>query len=152
MDCFPKISEGFVTNWVLEDIQDKIDINQYGNVKGDSTLHYLVSLMHFLHMDVNNPKNIGTVVLTDFSKGFDLIDHTLLIRKFIQIGVRESVIPWICSFVAGRQQYVRYNQNLSDFKILKGVLLQGTKMGPLGFQVIIYVAKVSVWKYVDDIS
>ncbi len=27
MDCFPKISEGFVTNWVLEDIQDKIDIN-----------------------------------------------------------------------------------------------------------------------------
>ncbi len=155
-DCFAKISEGFVTNWVLEDIQDKIDINQYGNVKGVSTSHYLVSLMHFLHMGANTPKNIGTVVLTDFSKAFDLIDHTLLIQKFIQIGVRESIIPWICSFVTERQQCVRYNQDLSDFKILKGGLPQGTKMGPLGFQVIINDAasdaKVSVWKYVDDLT
>ena len=64
------------------------------------------------------------------------------------------IIPWICSFVTGRQQCVRYNQELSDFKILKGGLPQGTKMGPLRFQVIINDAasdtKVSVWMWMTS--
>ena len=76
--------------------------------------------MHFLHSGAEVPKNVGTVVLTDFSKAFDLIDHNLLISKFIQIGMRESLIPWICSFISGRQQCVRYNQTLSDYKKLNG--------------------------------
>ena len=38
-DCFAKISEGFVVDWILE---HKIDINQYGNVKVVSKSHYLV--------------------------------------------------------------------------------------------------------------
>ncbi|XP_072046799.1 uncharacterized protein [Amphiura filiformis] len=55
-DCFAKISEGFVVDWILDDIQHKIDPNQYGNVKGVSTSHYLVSLIHFLHTGANLPK------------------------------------------------------------------------------------------------
>lgn len=155
-DCFAKVSEGFIVDWVLNDIQQKIDINQYGNVKGVSTAHYLVSLMHFLHKGADTQKNVGTVVITDFSKAFDLIDHTLLIKKFMHMGVRNSIIPWICSFISNRQQCVRYNQTLSDFKFLNGGLPQGTKMGPLGFQVIINDAasgaKSCVWKYVDDLT
>ena len=112
--------------------------------------------MHFLHSGAEVPKNVGTVVSTDFSKAFDLIDHNLLISKFIQIGVRESFIPWICGFISGRQQCVRYNQILSDYKQLNGGLPQGTKMGPLGFQVIINDAAsdahTNVWKYVDDLT
>ena len=36
-DCFVKISGGFVVDWILDDIEHKIDISQYGNVKGVST-------------------------------------------------------------------------------------------------------------------
>ena len=50
----------------------KIDINQYGNVKAVATSHYLVSLMHFLHSGADLSNNMGTVVLTDFYKTFDL--------------------------------------------------------------------------------
>ena len=79
--------------------------------------------------------------------------------KFIQIGeYREYLISWICSFISGRQQCVRYNQTLSDCKKLNGEggLPQGTEMGPLGFQVIINDAAsdadTNVWKYVDDLT
>ena len=41
--------EGFVTGWVLDDVELKIDKRQFGNVKGVSTAHYLVSLVHYLH-------------------------------------------------------------------------------------------------------
>ena len=36
----------------------------------------------------------GKVVLTDFSKAFDLVDYTILINKIIQMGVRRNIIPW----------------------------------------------------------
>ncbi|XP_072048885.1 uncharacterized protein [Amphiura filiformis] len=87
-DCFAKVSESFITNWVLEDVSEKIDTRQFGNVKGVSTAHYLVSLLHFLHTGADVINNIGTVVLTDFSKAFDMVDHTLMIEKYIHLGVR----------------------------------------------------------------
>jgi hypothetical protein len=102
--------------------------------------------------------NGGTVVLTDFSKAFDMVNHRLLIEKFIQIGVRRSIVPWLCSFVSNRVQCVRYNATLSDFRPLSAGLPQGTKLGPIGFQVIINDAvqsdtgPISCWKYVDDLT
>ena len=104
----------------------------------------------------NSPKlrNVGTVVLTEFSKAFDLINQSWHIFKFIQIGVRESLIPWQCTLYW--QQCVIYNQTLSDYTKLNGELPQGTVMGPLGFQVIVndalLDASANVWKYVDDLT
>ena len=97
----------------------------FGNVKGVSTSHYLVSLLHFLHQGANKVNNVGTVVLTDFSKAFDMVDHNLLIEKFIHIGVRRSIAPWLCDFLSNRMQCVRYNSTLSDFATLSAGLPQG---------------------------
>ncbi len=157
-DCFAKIAESFITKWVLEDIGDKIDPHQFGNIKGVSTSHYLVSLLHFLHQGADRAGNVGTVVLTDFSKAFDMVDHTLMIEKFIRLGVRRSIVPWLCGFLSNRMQCVRYNQTLSTYKTLTGGLPQGTKLGPIGFQTIINDAVKDVpdnmnrWKYVDDLT
>ena len=63
---FAKIAEGFVTRWVLDDVEHKIDKRQFGNVKGVSTTHYLVSFVQYLHQGANKSHNVGTVVLTDF--------------------------------------------------------------------------------------
>ena len=153
---FAKIAEGFITDWVLNDIQNDIDIRQYGNVKGVSTSHYLVSLVHFLFQGAERSRNIGTVVLTDFSKAFDLVDHTLLIGKIIDMGVRRSIVPWICDFLRNRQQCVKYNSVLSDYTTLQGGVPQGTKFGPIGFQILINEAAQDAgsqcWKYVDDLT
>ena len=157
-DCFAKIGEGFVTNWVLKDIQDKIDPQQFGNMKGISTSHYLVSLLHSLHQGADRVNNIGTVVLTDFSKAFDMIDHNILIEKFIRLGVRRSIVPWLCDFVSNQAQCVRYNQAISEYKVLSRAFPQGTKLGPIGFQVVINDAaqdlddKIKCWKCVDDLT
>ena len=55
-------------------------------------------------------------------------------------------------------QCVRYNSTLSDFSTLSASLPQGTKLGPIGFQVIINDAlqnnsgPISCWIYVDDLK
>ena len=44
-DHFAKLAEGFMAKWLMEDLESNIDPNQYGNMKGVSTSHYLVNLM-----------------------------------------------------------------------------------------------------------
>ena len=134
---FAKVAEGFVSKWVIDDIGHAIDIRQFGNVAGVSTNHYLINLIHYLHEGAEETRNTGTVVLTDFSKAFDLVDHTILINKIIQMGVRRNIIPWICDFLLSRLQCVRFNNTLSDDLQLTAGVPQGTKLGPIGFQVII---------------
>ena len=48
MDESTKLAEGFMAKWLLEDLESNIDPNQYGNMKGVSTSHYLVRLMDTL--------------------------------------------------------------------------------------------------------
>ena len=40
-----KVCEGFMSKWVLEDIEDSIDRNQYGSIRGSSTTHCLIELL-----------------------------------------------------------------------------------------------------------
>ena len=51
----------------------------------------------------------------DFSKAFDRIDHSIIIQKIIAMGVRPSLIPWICSFLTDRHQRVKIQDNVSDW-------------------------------------
>ena len=83
-----------------------------------STAHCLTSLLHFLHKGADEINNIGTMVLTDFSKAFDLVDHMLTIEKVITLGVRGAIVPWLCNFIKEREECVRYNSGLSDYNIL----------------------------------
>lgn len=115
-DHFAKVAEGFMAKWLLEDMESVIDPNQYGNRKGVSTTHYLIKLMDTLHMNANKPGHLSTIVITDFSKAFDLVDHNILMRKFISLGVRPSVVTWISSFLDEREQCVRYRGQTSDWK------------------------------------
>ena len=96
-----------MAKWLLEDLESNIDPNQYGNMKGVSTSHYLVRLMDTLLKNSDKPGHIGSVVITNFSKAFDLVEHNLLINKFVNLGVRPSVIAWIANFLDGREQCVR---------------------------------------------
>ncbi|XP_071957019.1 uncharacterized protein [Antedon mediterranea] len=154
--AFAKVAEQFVCEWVVSDIQNKLDVRQYGNVKGASTSHYLVRLVHDMCAAAEEAHNIGTVVLTDFTKAFDRIEHNTLINKIIDIGVRRSIVPWICSFLSCREQCVKYNNSLSSAITLKAGVPQGTKLGPIAFQIMINDAvkgaKTNALKYVDDLS
>jgi len=91
-DHFAKVAENFMNQWLMEDIETHIDANQYGNRKKISTTHYLIKLMDTLHKHADRPGCSSTLVVTDFSKAFDRIDHNFLIRNLSDLGVRSPVI------------------------------------------------------------
>ena len=55
-DIFAKIAEGFIVKWVVQDIEDSVDINQFGNIKGVLTAHYLLNLMDVCFRELTNQK------------------------------------------------------------------------------------------------
>ena len=163
-DHFAKISEHFIVQWITSDIHINLDPNQFGSRKGVSTAHYLVKLIDNLCSHAELSKSHSSLVVTDFSKAFDHIDHNILVKDLIRLGTRPSIIPWICSFLSERSQCVRYKNLLSNFKILNGGVPQGTKFGPLGFlakfndalspcnDMVNNNGRVLCLKYVDDMT
>ena len=76
-------------------------------------------------------------VLLDFSKAFDKVDHSTLLSKMYDMGIRESLLAWSASFLQNRTQQVVVDGHSSDpLPVLSGVP-QGTVLGPLFF--LIYI-------------
>ena len=60
---------------------------------------------------------------------FDRQDPTIALKKFIQLGVRPSLIPLLSSYVTDRKMKVKFNGELSDFLSLIGGGPQGSLIG-----------------------
>jgi hypothetical protein len=56
----------------------------------------------------------------DWTTAFDRQDPTLAIKKFIDMGVRPSLIPLLISYLSDRKMKVRFNGEESDFLDLVG--------------------------------
>ena len=44
--CLSKVLEDFVVTWLIDDVKDKIDPNQFGCLKGTSTTYCLLDMIH----------------------------------------------------------------------------------------------------------
>ena len=135
---FAKLAESFIAKWLLEDITKHLDCNQFGNRRGLSTNHYLIGLIHQILENAERAKSASTILMTDFSKAFDRINHNIIVQKLLSFDVRPCLINWIMSFLDNRLQCVRYNgRRLNWNSIHTGVQQLGTKLRPILFLVLI---------------
>ena len=113
-----------------------ISESQYGFRPSRSTSAALLELTEELTSSIDNgDSTIG--VFIDLSKAFDTIDHTLLIKKLENFGIRGIVLEWLKSYLSDRKQYVKLNTSTSDLLPLVCGVPQGSVLGPILF--ILYV-------------
>ena len=75
-----KVFEYMVLGWVDDIVCDRIDDNQFGGVGGTSTTDALVEMTHKWYEATDVLNNYVRVVLLEFSKAFDLINHHIFSR------------------------------------------------------------------------
>ena len=156
---YSKLFEGYLKDWIMEDIAQKIDIGQFGGQSGIGTEHLLVCLVDRILklLDENTDRSAVIMTCLDWSAAFDRQDPTIAIQKFLQLGVRPALIPLLCSYLSDRTMKVKFNGEISELFRLIGGGPQGTLLGQIEYLVnsddnADCVAPDDRYKYVDDLS
>ena len=81
---------------------------------------------------INSSQMIGMVMI-DFRSAFDLVEHTLLLKKLKYYKISEETISWFSSYLLGRKHKVFVNNTLSESENILCGVPQGSILGPLLF-------------------
>ncbi len=77
------------------------------------------------------------VLLLDYSKAFDLVDHNIIIATLAAYGVPDIILRRIGFFLGDRRQRVRICEQVSEWLHLNGSVPQGSGHGPFLYVVMI---------------
>ena len=149
-----KIAESFIARFFNDHFCTLIDKKQFGSTKKRSTTHALIRFSHDLFLASDEPGNIIRILFVDFAKAFDLIDHNILMRKFIDNDFPVHLSCWSLSFLEERKQFVKVGNGVSSTAKICCGCPQGTLSGPNNFKLMINDLRFSLSyiKYVDDTS
>ena len=119
--------------------------NAYGYKDGQSTELLLVKVVDGL-LTAFDKKHATVLLLLDLSAAFDTVDQKKLLKILrYEIGLSGTVYKWFESFITGRTQRVKINNEYSEEVELTYGLAQGSVLGPPLFN--IYVR--SLYPYIQ---
>ena len=102
-----------------------------------TTSHALAYILHTILESLDKGGCLARLFFADFRKGFDLIDHQILLRKLAQFDLHNCLLRWVACFLQGRSQFVTILPATSSPVVLNGGIPQGTTIGPLLFAVMV---------------
>ena len=98
-----KLAEDFVVSTHFGSAVLKIiDHDQYGRIPKSSTLFALISMFHHWLQATDGTGAAVRVVLFDYRKAFDLIDHKILVAKINGIDMPHGIKAWVTDFLTNR--------------------------------------------------
>ena len=154
--------ESFLADWMMPFIEPFIDPGQCGGLKNSSITHYLVKLLHFIHvkLDLKQPHAV-LMALIDMEKAFNRVSHQLVIEDLAAMHVPGWILLILISYLTERSMYMRYKGATSSRRFLPSSTPQGALLGILLFIIkfngallrplIPRPSSLSL-KYIDDLS
>ena len=117
--------------------KDILNSRQAGYKRHNSTETALLRLTEDIRRNIDKQK-LTILLLFDFSKAFDTISPSRLLRKMRDMGFSRAVLCWISSYINGRKQkVVSKSEGESDWLHTNLGVPQGSVLGPLLFSLYI---------------
>ena len=116
-----------------------LSIHQSGFRWNDSCINQLLFIVHTLYKAFDAYPTLDTRgVFLDMSKAFDKVWHEGLIYKLKSMGVSNSLLKLIQSFLSNRFQRVLLNGQTSEWLPVKVRVPQGSILSPFFFLIYIH--------------
>jgi len=144
-----------LTEHLLDHLEHHNLINdrQYGFRKSRSTGDFLAYVTNLWSSTLDKAGE-SVVVALDISKAFDRVWHSSLLNKLQGLGVVDTLVKWIASFLEARSIAVRLDGTTSERHILQAGVPQGSVLAPVLFLVFINdllsIANSDLHCYADD--
>ena len=93
-----------------------------------------ISQIYDIWIQAAEKKQLTAALLLDLSAAFDVVDHSILLKKLRLYGFSKSALDWFMSYLSNRSQIVQVESKFSDPKMIgpRGVP-QGSLLGPILF-------------------
>lgn len=153
---FAKVFEKILKERIISfvEMHKLIHPNQFGFQSGKSTDHALTKVFDEIH-DAISTSTPCIAIFLDLAKAFDTVDHNILLRKLFRMGFRGNAYNLIKSYLSGRKQLVKIDDELSNEQDVKCGVPQGTILGPILF--ILYLNSIfslklnaNIYSFADD--
>lgn len=103
---------------------------QHGFVKGRSCETQPILTHHEWATALDKGRQVDVVFL-DFSKTFDEVNHSVLLKKLCNFGITGSLLLWCESYLTNHQQRVVLDGISSSWFDVSSGVSQGSLLGPL---------------------
>ena len=131
-----------------------LSLSQCGCRKALSAQHAILDIVSAIQTKMDK-RLFSCGVFIDLKKGFDTVDHKILLHKLDHYGFRGVINKWFSSYLQGRTQTTQIDSYISARKDTTCGVPQGSVLGPLPF--LIYIndiqecsEKLKFFLFTDD--
>jgi len=123
---------------VLSQIKEHIDRHNilHERISGYRKGHSTTTVLLRFRDDILRAMKRGELtmaIFADFSKAFDTVDHTRIVKKMHNMGFSKHFLHWILSYIGERRQFVQINDKTSELVDVQFGVPQGSILGPVLF-------------------
>ena len=138
LTVFSKITEKAAAFQIIQYLHNKSlqDKNQSAYKRNHSTTTALLKITDDIYNALDDGE-LTLLVLLDYSKAFDTINHRILFAKLKALGFTFDAVSWICGYLTDRKQKVKTQSDESGWESMQYGVPQGSVLGPLLFSLVV---------------
>ena len=129
--CIGKVLEKIVHRQLSDYLRkhELLHRSQHGFKPLLSTTTNLLAFEAFI-ADIRSAGHAYDILSFDFKKAFDKTPHDRVINAAAKLGICDSALGWLASFLADRTQQVRIGDSYSESVNVSSGVVQGSSLGP----------------------